>query len=362
MKQLQFKKLFFWFAFLALGFFSCYWTAESLYIWQPVLGQAGSWLLAVLFYVMASLSFQLILNALSKSYNFYGKFLGRGASLLVGIIGLVLFWLVCSMPTNTHTLLYNAEVRPTISNDLATTQSYLQALKKNNKAINDINARYESKQQEVGAIFIKMQSEMADPLNKGIGRRFKVLVAELNNALSPIDKSAKNGRSIQEVMNPGSTPAQWLATYYQYRAQADEILKIYRSACDAEISKVRATMKAGKLDKLLSDCETASKDINRMKGVSNNIIGRADEDLERAYSFIGANSRFIDFETQADSLSYCSPNSQTKVKALRNVPGVWEEYLTGTRYNGHGFIWWVLISVLVDIAGFIFFFLANKQQ
>lgn len=362
MKQLQFKRLFCWFAFLILGFFSCYWTSESLEIWQPILGKTGSWLLAILFYIMASFSFQLILNALNKSYNFYDKFMGRGASLIIGFIGLVLFWMVCSMPTNTHTLLYNAEVRATISKDLATTQGYLQSLKKNNKAINDIDARYESKAQEVAAIFVRMQAEMEDPTNVGIGRRFKLLVAELNNTLSPIDKSATNGRSIQEVNNPGSTPAQWLATYYQYKAQADKILKIYRSACDAEIAKIRQTMNAKELESLLDCCNSASKDIDRMVGVSNNIIAAADKDLENAYAYIGTNARYIDFDTQADSLAYCSPNPQTKVKALRNVPGVWQDYIVTDRYNGHGFIWWVLISILVDIAGFIFFFLANKDH
>lgn len=362
MKQLQFKKLFYWFAFLVLGFFSCYWTSESLYIWQPALGQAGSWLVAILFYVMASLSFSLVLNALSRSYDFYGKFLGRGASLFVGIIGLILFWLVCSMPTNTHTLLYNAEVRTVVSDDLQSTLKYLRALEKNNTAINQINAKYESKETEVNAIFVRMLAELKDPSNKGIGRRFRLLVAELNNTLSNINPNAGSGGSIQEVKDPGSTPAQWLATYYQYQTQANAILKIYRSVCDAEIKKIRESMGDDRLKKLIADCETATKENDSIDNVNHHIINAAIKDLTDAYTYIGSKSKYLTFDSKEDSINYCSENAQPKVKALQVVPTVWNDFIYTDRYNGHGFIWWVLISILVDIAGFIFFYLANSQK
>lgn len=359
MRQFQFKKLFFWLAFLAVGFFSCYWTSESLYIWQPVLGRAGSWLLAILFYIVASLGFQMILNALNRHYDFYGRTLGRGASLIVGILCLVCFWLLCSMPTNTHTLLYNAEARSVITDDLFTTRGYLTELQKNNKAIKDINARYDSKEQEVSMIFTRLAAEIDDPLNKGIGPRFNAVVAELNASLGSIDKNAKRGRSIQEVKNVGSNPTQWLATFYQYKAQANAILKIYRASCDAEIAKVRESMGNKDLKNLITRCNISYSDITT-KPLNSEIIAAADKDLQDSYSFIKDNARFIDFKSQSDSAAYCAKDPQTRIKALQNVPGVWEDYLTTDRFSGHGFIWWVLISILVDIAGFIFFYIANK--
>lgn len=360
MRNFQFKTLFYWFAFIVLGFFSCYWTSDSLYVWQPVLGLTGSWLLAILFYVMASLSFSLVLNAFNRDIDFYGKFLGRGASLLVGIIGLLLFWLVCSMPTNTHTLLYNAEVRNTLSKDLSETQNYLSAFKNKNSAIDAINAKYDAKQREVDLIFIKMQSEMDDQSNIGIGPRFRTLVAELNVVLSSINPNVRSGRSIQEVKNPGSNRTQWLATFYQYKSQADEILKMYRKACDEEIAAVHKQMNSEELKKLIAYCDSAKLDVDNMIGVSNNIVDQAVKDLTSAYAYIGANSRMITFHSKEDSLRYCEENAHPQVKALQVVPQVWADFITTDRYNGHGFIWWVLISILVDIAGFIFFYLANK--
>lgn len=362
MQRLQFKKLFFWFAFIVLGFFSCYWTADSLYIWQPVLGMIGSWLLAILFYVMASLCFSLLLSALDKRHDFYGKFLSRGASLFLGLVGLLLFWMICSMPTNTHTLLYNAEVRNTLSQDFATTIDYLESLEKNNTAIKNIDAEYDSKANQVEILFQKMLSEMDDHSNVGIGIRFNTLVAELNNVLSGIDNKSNGKSPIQPVQNPGKTRTQWLATLYQYREQANRVLRIYRNKCDDQIAEVRKKMQSERLKALIKDCEIGRRDIENMKGVNNEIIDEATRDLTDAYTFIGANSGYLSFKSTEDSIRYCADNAHPKVKALQVVPEVWKDYVTTDKYNGHGFIWWVLISVLVDIAGFIFFYLANKEN
>lgn len=362
MRNLQVKTLFYWFAFIVLGFFSCYWTSDSLYVWQPALGKIGSWLLAILFYVMASLSFSMILKAFDRNYDFYGKFLGRGASMLFGFLGLLLFWLVCSMPTNSHTLLYNAEVRNTLSEDLTTTIGYLDALEKNNTAIKNINAEYDSKQTQVQILFERMLAEMEDPSNKGIGIRFRTLVAELNTILAGIDVNSDGKPAIQEAKSPGSTPTQWLATLYQYKAQADRVMVIYRNLCNEKIAAVRKNMNSERLHTLLADCRTAQKDIENMDGVNNAVIKEAVKDLTDAYSHIRDNADYLTFKSPEDKDRYCRENAHPKVKALQVVPEVWKDFLTTKRYDGHGFIWWVLISVLVDIAGFIFYYLATNKQ
>jgi len=363
MQRLQIKKLFFWFAFVVLGFFSCYWTADSLYIWQPVLGLLGSWLLALLFYIMASLCFTLLLNAFDKRHDFYGKFLNRGASLLLGLLGLIVFWLICSMPTNTHTLLYNAEARNTLSQDFSTTIDYLGNLENNNTAIKNIEADYQSKANQVELIFAKMIAEMDDQSNKGIGIRFNTLVHELKNVLDGINDTSVNGQSsIQQVKHPGSTRTQWLATLYQYREQANRVLRIYRNKCDDRIADVRKQMQSDRLKALIKDCKTGRREIENMNGVDNQVIDVASRDLIDAYTHIRDNARYLTFKNSEDSARYCAPNPHPMIKSLQVVPQVWKDYITTDKYDGYGFIWWVLISVLVDIAGFVFFYLANKED
>ena len=44
-----------------------------------------------------------------------------------------------------------------------------------------------------------------------------------------------------------------------------------------------------------------------------------------------------------------------------SVFDVWEDFFAG-EYAGNGFAFWIIISILVDIAAFIFFDLAFKKR
>ena len=51
----------------------------------------------------------------------------------------------------------------------------------------------------------------------------------------------------------------------------------------------------------------------------------------------------------------------TKTARLRSVIDVWKDYFAGV-WEGQGFIFWVLLAALVDIAGFFFYYLAFKKD
>ena len=136
MKKLDFKRILYIVAYLGLAGFSCFWTAESLFIWQPSLTLVGSWLIAIVFYAVASMCFSMFIKGLDKNVFFKkGLFASRGGHLFFGFSGLVVFWLIISLPTNTHTLLYRASIKNIITTDLTRTQGYLQGLKDNNVEI-----------------------------------------------------------------------------------------------------------------------------------------------------------------------------------------------------------------------------------
>ena len=83
MKSLNLKSIILAVGFIGLAGFSCYWTAESLFIWQPSITIAGAWLIAVVFYIIASLSFSYFIKGFDKYGDFgQGLFLSRGGHLL----------------------------------------------------------------------------------------------------------------------------------------------------------------------------------------------------------------------------------------------------------------------------------------
>ena len=113
---------------------------------------------------------------------------------------------------------------------------------------------------------------------------------------------------------------------------------------------------------MIKNCDIALAEVNEMKGIDNNIIAAATNDLANGYSFIKANSQYIQFKDN-DKQKYTREGAMPEAKEMLSVPDVWKDYLTTDKYNGHGFIWWVLIALLVDLAGFIFFDIAfNKSD
>ena len=90
----------------------------------------------------------------------------------------------------------------------------------------------------------------------------------------------------------------------------------------------------------------------------NNLLEAAAGYLEMR---IKKNKEFVNFSSKADEAIYTADNPVTKVKRMIDVFKVWEDFLKG-EFAGHGFIFWVIISILVDIAAFMFFDLAFKKE
>lgn len=345
MRKLDFKKIISILAFIALAGFSCFWTAESLFIWQPSITLIGAWLIAIVFYAVASICFGMLIKGLEKNAKFKpGLFSSRGGHLLFGSIGLLVFWLMVSLPTNTHTLLYRASIKNIITTDLTRTQSYLQSLKDNNVEIKKIEDAYETKKAKVDAVILRMLAEIDRPGAEGIGKMFKTALAELE---------AELGTTFQKMPNIGSNRAQWLTTLNYYQKQAYEHLGRYRAECDVKIKEIKRMMNSNSLESLIKNCEIALSDINKMKGINNDIIGAAVNDLTNSYSYIKSHSQYINFKDK-DKARYTREGAIPEAKEMLSVPDVWKDYLTTDKYNGHGFIWWVFISLLVDLAAFIF--------
>lgn len=358
MRKLNFKQIICGLAFLGLAGFSCFWTAESLYIWQPDITLPGAWMLAIVFYIIASMSFSRLLLSLNKNEYFGDKLGGRGGQFLLGLIGLIVFWLVISLPTNTHTLLYRATVGDVIKTDLTRTQGYLQGLKDNNVEIKKINNKYNSRKEAVDALILRMIFETKNPSAVGIGHRFETILLELETVL---------GTDIQRAANVGSTPLQWLATVNYYQEQANAQLKLYRAECDKDIEQLKNMMNSKTLADLIANCGTALGDIENMNGVNNDIIAAATKDLSAGYAYIKTNSKYIEFSNdakgKADKERYTREGATPEVKELLSVSDVWKDFLTTDKYKGHGFIFWVFIALLVDISAFTFFNITfNKKN
>lgn len=94
-------------AFLILAGISCWATEQSLHLllptgWPEVL----VWGITIAFFVVASLGTKMIADTLN-SPAFIDN---RKVKLFGGILLVIFFWLLMSMPTNTHTFFYNDKI------------------------------------------------------------------------------------------------------------------------------------------------------------------------------------------------------------------------------------------------------------
>ena len=85
------------------------------------------------------------------------------------------------------------------------------------------------------------------------------------------------------------------------------------------------------------------------------------EKLNEGYNSIKKNRDFVNFSSKSEEETYTADNPVTKVKRMISVFDVWEDFLNG-QFAGHGFSFWIIISILVDISAFIFFDLAFRKQ
>ena len=85
--------------------------------------------------------------------------------------------------------------------------------------------------------------------------------------------------------------------------------------------------------------------------------------LVNAFSIISDFSDYlVDKNNEMEKNQLRTEFKLPKIRRMLSVIDVWKDYLTTDRFNGRGFVFWIILGALVDIAGFIFFDIAFKKQ
>ena len=93
-------------AFLILAAISCWATEHSFHLlikWMP---EPFVWGLTIAFFIVASYGTKMIVDALNKDLWMDH----RRRTFWIGVVLAFIFWLLMSMPTNTHTFFYNHNI------------------------------------------------------------------------------------------------------------------------------------------------------------------------------------------------------------------------------------------------------------
>ena len=351
MEQNKYLKIFSIFAFIAFASVSCWATAESLHLLLPTWPNILCWIVTIGFFVIASIGSKMVVDSLNQ--NIYKE--KRGLNLVGGLFLLLVFWLVCSMPTNTHTFFYRTCITDVALDDLKNSEGYLMDIKNNTLAEEKYRLQCADLDGKVNAKLKDLAFEINGP-DHGDGPKAQSILVEISELL----QCAK----INKINGPTATKRQRTNLINAYREkilQQLEVRKatIYLQLVDAK--KVEQAKKDATID--LKKVESAVIGLNEMKnnGVQDEAtINTANVILKGAYSTIKNYQDMVVFKSQDDKDMYTANNQVTRTTRLLSVIDTWIDFFNG-KYAGRGFFFWITISILVDIAAFIFFDIAFKK-
>ena len=155
--------------FVAFAVVTCWATAESLHLLLPSWPLAMCWIVSVGFFLIASWGSKMIVDSLNQKIYLEN----RGAHLIGGIMILLIFWLPCSMPTNTHTFFYRSVISDKVTSDIATTEGYLAQIRDNVTTEEQINMRIAELENKVELKLGELKSEIENEANPGFGPKAK---------------------------------------------------------------------------------------------------------------------------------------------------------------------------------------------
>ena len=280
------------------------------------------------------------------------------AKLWGGIALLLLTWVIISLPTNAHTFFYKLQIKNVLTQDLTTTEVYTTQLAKR---------EYRAKPDE---IFPKLREECQAELLK-----FKnEATGNGPSHLANIDKF-----SLQHIDNINAKLGNE-GKYSMYRPVITKNATTTRNEIQTAESSLNTVLDIIDKEKYRIDTKFASqarKDLDNIKIMQEVIdslvqtghlaypsaepyIKQAEGILSLAYTNINMHNEYVRFNNEDDEKLYTATNLETRTSRFLHPYKVMGDFFTGK--IPFIFIFWIILSILLDVLGFISFNLAFKKE
>lgn len=350
MEQRNYFKLIWAGAFVAFAIVSCWATAESLHLLLPTWPKVMCWVVTVGFFIIASFGTKMIVDSLNQNICLEN----RGLHLIGGIVIVLIFWLVCSIPTNTHTFFYRSMINDAVTTDISTTRGYLGQIKNNTNNKTQATLKVNELKNNVDVLLGELESEIKNEANPGFGSKSKEILRKFATLLGvdKIEPLSLKGTSKQD--RDKLCDAYRTKIYILAENRANSLVANILTPNPENLKEVKRDDENLALVKKYIDDKTLNlNDAEDIDGVC--------DKLNTVYNTVKKNKDFVNFSSKTDEAKYTAEAPVTDVKRMISVFDVWKDFLAG-KYAGRGFVFWVIISILVDIAAFISFDLAFKKR
>jgi hypothetical protein len=315
---------------LAVSIASCYLTVESFYLltgWSRWI----LWIMASAFFVLSSVGMTFIYDSLNSNSDLRND--KRTPCFVTGLLIVLAFWGIFSLPTNAHTLYLQENAIEVVKKDLTKAQKELDNLSNREIAIID----QDQKIKNVRTLLSDLEVEYLNPSRRGLGWRCDTIIARIENELSnteekfKIDKS--RGRTAKESF-------EHIERQVENKLDNSVIKDLTERFNISEEHQIQMKATSRKINNLL-------KHIDKMN--PSTAVEKSQKPLESACSLL---------ETYTKKAEHKFDNTETA--KLKNVYGVLFSWFRGD-LKGQGFAIWFVISILIDLAGFLFATIAFRN-
>ena len=350
------KKIGWFIMFLIVGALSCWATASSFLLIIP-LPWYVIWAMTIVFFVFASYAYKMIMDAIHND----GSIENPKAKLWGGIFLLLMTWGIISMPTNAHTFFYKLQIGNQVTEDLKTTETYCEQLAKRVHISKYDSAEYKAFQVECNNLMEQFANEAngtGDTHQRGIHRYSLRKISEINNKLGHYGNYTIDEKSIRITNNVTEIQEEITSARNKLHGEYDRI----------ENDKLKVNTKGS---------HQALNDLNKIKAMQDSInylimigeishpsaepvIKQAEGVLILAYGNIKANEKYVYFNSEADEKLYTADNLETRLTRFLHPYKVMGDFFVGK--IPFIFIFWIILSILLDVIGFISFDNAFKKE
>ena len=347
MNDHKFLKIFSLIAFTAFATVSCWSTTESLSLTleHAEIPKWVFWIAVVGLYVLTSICAKLVIDSFNQ--NTYME--RRTVKFIIGLLGVLLLWIAFSMPTNSHTFFYKQMAKNTAVKELKHMDGELQKLSSENIFLETYNAEWNKYEADVLNALAGIKREINDFQNIGTGDKTEARIVDVEDLLG-----LKTG-TIARIKARNTTQKELNKVCEYYDKAVKEQLDIKKQQHEARVTQA------------LEDFQEKMKNVRPLRADIKATLEQLDDDqfdkeavLKNARKVIGRS--YAELETQYNGI-YTPNENIYRSDRLVKVTKVWGDYLRGRFKKTDYTLWyWILLSVIVDIAAFAFFSIAFKKE
>lgn len=343
----KFLKIFSLVAFVAFAAVSCWSTTESLFLTleNAQIPKWVFWIAVVGLYVLTSICFKKMLDTFNQ--NVYME--KRAVKFAVSLLGVVILWIVFSMPTNAHTFFYKQMAKNTAVKELKHIDGELQKLSNETSFLSAHNSEWDKYEAKILGDLAAIKAEIRDFQNPGHGDKTEARIVDVED-----DLGLKTG-TIARLKARNNSLKELNKVCEHYDKAIKEQLEIKKEQHDNNVNRALADFKEEMkpiarlrqdIDKTLKELEDDQFDKEAVLKNARKIIGKAYAELESKFNGL-----------------YSYDENVYRSDRLVKVTKVWGDYFTRKFKKTDYTLWyWILLSIIVDIAAFAFFDIACKKE